>query len=173
MPQRRNGREPLFRHINRLWKSLVTTKETTARESRPTGSGIAASSLEPRMPLPMTNMISGGLHAGGNLEFQDFLIAPLGASSYGEALEWIVRVHRRLGKLLKEAGFEGRLVGDEGGYGPRLASNRQAVEFVVRAIEAAGLRPGSDVALTLDVASSHFFDVVALSWLSRRRAKHG
>jgi enolase len=133
-------REPLYQHINRLWQSLVGPQ------------------AEPRMPLPMTNMISGGLHAGGNLEFQDFLIAPLGASSYGQALEWIVRVHRRLGKLLKEAGFEGRLVGDEGGYGPRLASNRQAAEFVVRAIEAAGLKPGSDVALTLDVASSHFFD---------------
>lgn len=131
---------PLYQHINGLWRSLVGKE------------------VEPRMPLPMTNMISGGLHAGGNLDFQDFLIAPLGASSYSEGLEWIVRVHRRLGKLLKEAGYEGRLVGDEGGYGPRLGSNRQAAEFVVRAIEATGLRVGSDVAITLDVASSHFFD---------------
>src|SRR5690606_15490634 len=98
-----------------------------------------------------------GLHAGGNLDFQDFLIMPVGASSYRQGLEWIVRVYRRLGALLSEAGYEGRLVGDEGGYGPRLSSNEQAAEFVVRAIEAAGLRPGDDVTIALDVASTHFF----------------
>jgi enolase len=110
------------------------------------------------MPLPMVNMISGGLHAGGNLDFQDFLIMPVGAADYSTGLEWIVRVYRRLGELLAQAGFEGRLVGDEGGYGPRLASNRQAAEFVVRAIEAARLRPGHDVSLAIDVASTHFYD---------------
>jgi enolase len=69
-----------------------------------------------------------------------------------------VRIYRRLGGLLHEAGYEGRLVGDEGGYGPRLPSNRAAAEFVVRAIEAADLRPGRDVMLNLDVASTHFWD---------------
>jgi enolase len=73
-------------------------------------------------------------------------------------LEWIVRVYRRLGELLATAGYEGRLVGDEGGYGPRLTSNAEAAEFVVRAIEAAGLKPGEQVSLALDVASSHFYD---------------
>src|SRR5262245_33867273 len=111
----------------------------------------------PRVPLPMTNMISGGKHAGGNLDFQDVLIIPSGAPDYPTALEWIVRVYRRLGKLLADAGYEGCLVGDEGGYGPRLKSNRQAVEFVVRAIEAAHLRPGDDVTIALDVAASHFY----------------
>ena len=106
----------------------------------------------------MTNMISGGLHAGGNLDFQDFLILPVGAPRYSVGLEWIVRVHRRLGELLSAAGCEGRLVADEGGFGPRLASNRQALEYIMRAIEAAGLQPGRDVALALDVASTHFFD---------------
>ena len=72
---------------------------------------------------------------------------PVGATSFAEALEWIVRVSRRLGRLLTDAGYEGRLVGDEGGYGPRLKSNREAVEFVVRAIEAARLRPGEDVGI--------------------------
>ena len=104
----------------------------------------------------MTNMISGGLHAGGNLDFQDVLIAPVGAPDYRTGLEWTVRVYRRLGELLTEAGFEGRLVGDEGGYGPRLESNRQAVEFVVQAIKAALLRPGQDVTIALDVAATHF-----------------
>jgi enolase len=110
------------------------------------------------MPTLMVNMISGGLHAGGNLDFQDFLLVPHGAPDYPTALEWTVRVYRRLGELLTQAGYEGRLVGDEGGYGPRLASNAQAAEFVVRAIEAAGLRPGEDAALAIDVASTQFFD---------------
>lgn len=109
-----------------------------------------------RMPLPMTNMISGGKHAGGQLDFQDVLIVPHGAADYPTGLEWIVRVYRRLGKLLSEAGFEGVLVGDEGGFGPRLPSNRAALEFVVRAIEKAGLVPGEQVSLALDVAASHF-----------------
>lgn len=115
-------------------------------------------SFAPTMPLPMTNMISGGLHAGGNLDFQDVLVMPVGAPDYSTALEWIVRVYRRLGALLREAGFEGRLVGDEGGYGPRLQSNRDAVEFVVRAIQAANLSPGDEVTIALDVAATHFFD---------------
>ncbi len=127
---------PLYRHLNRFITPTVA----------------------PRLPLPMTNMISGGLHAGGNLDFQDVLISPHGAPSYRVALEWIVRVYWRLGKLLQEAGYEGRLVGDEGGYGPRLTSNREAVELVVCAIEAAGLHPGQDVSIALDVAATHFFD---------------
>ncbi len=112
----------------------------------------------PRIPLPMVNMISGGLHAGGNLDFQDYLIKPNGAANYAEGLEWIVRVYRRLGALLTSSGYEGRLVGDEGGYGPRLKSNAEAIELVLRAIEAAGLEPGRDVTLALDVASTHFYD---------------
>jgi enolase len=111
----------------------------------------------PRMPLPMVNMISGAKHAGGNLDIQDVLILPVGAPSYAVGLEWIVRVYRRLGKLLAAAGYEGYLVGDEGGYGPRLRSNREALECVVRAIEAAGLAPGREVALALDIAATHFF----------------
>jgi enolase len=111
----------------------------------------------PRMPLPMTNMISGGKHAGGNLDIQDVLIQPVGAPDYPTGLEWIVRVYRRLGELLNQAGFEGYLVGDEGGFGPCLADNRQAIDFVVQVISAAGLTPGSDVNIALDVASSHFF----------------
>jgi enolase len=138
-------RVPLYQHINRLWRELP-------------GPALPADQAVPRMPVPMTNMISGGLHAGGNLDFQDFLISPTGAPDYATGLEWIVRVYRRLGGLLHDGGFEGRLVGDEGGYGPRLPSNRSAAEFVVRAIEAAGLRPGRDVMLNLDVAATHFWD---------------
>lgn len=110
------------------------------------------------LPLPMVNMISGGLHAGRQLEFQDFLILPLGAKSYSQAFEWIVTVYRRLGRVLTERGHEGILIGDEGGYGPKLRTNEEAIELVIAAIEAAGLKPGRDVAIGLDVASTHFFE---------------
>jgi enolase len=110
----------------------------------------------PSLPLPMVNMISGGKHAGGNLDFQDYLILPVGAESYPQAFEWIVTVYQHVGQLLTKSGFEGVLVGDEGGFGPKLKSNEQALDFVVAAIEAAGLRAGEDVCIGLDVASSHF-----------------
>lgn len=131
---------PLFRHLHELFRA------------------VDPSAPPPRMPPAMVNLISGGLHAGGNLDFQDFMIIPVGAKPFPLALEWIVRVYRRLGEILTRAGYEGRLVGDEGGYGPRLASNAEAAGFVVRAIEAAGLTPGQDVTLALDVASSHFYE---------------
>jgi len=111
----------------------------------------------PLLPLPMVNMISGGLHAGGQLEFQDFLIVPVGAAAYSQALEWIVTVYQQLGRVLRAAGHEAVLVGDEGGYGPKLSSNEQAIELILQAIEVAGLRPGEEMALALDVAATHFF----------------
>ncbi|HTU19133.1 MAG TPA: phosphopyruvate hydratase [Gemmataceae bacterium] len=110
-----------------------------------------------RMPLPMVNLISGGLHAGGNLDLQDFLFMPIGARSYSEALEMTVAVYRALGRVLIRHGFEGVLVGDEGGYGPRLQSNEQAIEMILRAFEDAELKPGEQAALALDVASTHFY----------------
>jgi enolase len=110
-----------------------------------------------RMPLPMVNLISGGLHAGGNLDFQDFLLLPIGASTFAQALEMAVHVYQSLGQTLTRHGFEGVLVGDEGGYGPRLRSNEQAIEMILEAIHKAGYHPGRDAALALDVASTHFY----------------
>jgi enolase len=110
-----------------------------------------------RMPLPMVNLISGGLHAGGNLDVQDFLLLPIGARSYSEALEMTVAVYRALGELLTRHGYEGVLVGDEGGYGPRLQSNEQAIEMILTAFDRVGLAHGKQAALALDVASSHFY----------------
>jgi enolase len=109
------------------------------------------------LPLPMVNLISGGLHAGGNLDFQDFLFLPVAARSYSEALEMTVAVYRVLGSVLKKHGFEGVLVGDEGGYGPRLQSNEQAVELILEVFSQAGMKSGSEAALALDVAATHFF----------------
>ncbi len=135
----------LDQHLHQVWRDV--TRTYSSQEAGP-----------PSIPLPMVNMISGGLHAGGNLDFQDFLAIPVGAPSYRVALEWIVRIYRQLGKLLNQAGFEGTLVGDEGGYGPKLTSPHAAAEFVVRAIESAGLQPEHDVCLGLDVASTHFYE---------------
>jgi enolase len=110
-----------------------------------------------RLPLPMVNLISGGLHAGRNLDFQDFLLLPIGARSYSEALEMTVNVYRALGSTLTRHGYEGVLVADEGGFGPRLENNEQAAALVVEAIEKAGYVAGRDAALALDVASTHFY----------------
>jgi enolase len=134
---------PLYRHLHICQQAVA---------------GDASAIPQPCMALPMTNMISGGLHAGHNLDFQDVLVMPVAAPDLRTGLEWIVRVYNRLGKLLIAAGYEGRLVGDEGGYGPRLASNEKAIDSVVSAIEAAGLRPGADVTIALDVAATHFYD---------------
>ncbi len=135
---------PLYQHLNDCYSAIH-------------GKVRAGAAVQSRMPLPMTNMISGGKHAGGNLDFQDILIQPNGAPDYRTGLEWIVRIYRRLGEILTKAGYEGYLVGDEGGYGPRLPGNREAVEFVVRAIEAAKLQPGEQVTIAIDVAATHFY----------------
>ncbi len=111
----------------------------------------------PRLPMPMVNMISGGRHAGGNLDFQDFLLLPVGARSYAEALEMAVAVYRTLGEVLTGQGFDGVRVGDEGGYGPRLKANEQAVEFLLLAVERAGCTPGKHAAVAVDVAGTQFF----------------
>lgn len=142
----------LVEHLMELWSRFpaATLPSAAARRTKGLGQG-------PLLPLPMVNMISGGLHAGRNLDFQDFLILPVGAETYRQALEWIVTIYRRLGTELSARGMEGVLVGDEGGYGPKLASNEAALEAILAAIEAAGLQPGNDVALGLDVASTHFY----------------
>jgi enolase len=150
------GRQVLLvEHLHGLW---LQTAGDEAAVPRPHTGRLGRSMV---MPLPMVNMISGGLHAGKNLDFQDFLIIPVGASSYSQALDWIVTIYHRLGKLLTERGFEGVLVGDEGGYGPRLSTNDQAVEILMESIAACGLTPGSDVSIALDVAATHFAEVNA------------
>jgi enolase len=109
------------------------------------------------LPLPMVNLISGGLHAGGNVEMQDFLLLPIGASSYSEALSMTGRAYRALAATLAERGYESVLVGDEGGFGPKLRSNEQALALIMAAFKLADFRPGTDVAIAIDAASSHFY----------------
>jgi enolase len=105
------------------------------------------------MPVPMVNIISGGLHAGGNIEFQDFLVIPRGYPDFASSLEAIVSVHRATGKLLRERGFTLTGVADEGGWGPRLGSNEAGAALLREAIESTG----ATMDIALDVASTHFF----------------
>jgi enolase len=142
----------LVEHLHNLWQATAPRAGAVpASAANQLGDSLI-------MPLPMVNMISGGLHAGKNLDFQDFLIIPVGAKSYHQALDWIVAIYHRLGDVLRQQGFEGFLVGDEGGYGPRLKSNRLAVETLVTAIDGCGYVPGRDVAIGLDVASTHLVE---------------
>lgn len=110
------------------------------------------------VPLPMINIISGGLHAGGNLDVQDFLVVPVAAETYPRALENVWAVWQATRRLVLDAGLQGTLVADEGGLGPALKSNEQALEMLCAAIESADLEPGVDMAIALDVAASHFYD---------------
>ena len=112
---------------------------------------------QPTIPLPMVNIVSGGLHAGGQIEIQDVLAIPIGASTFAQALEWAWRVHRAAGERVRREGHP-PLVADEGGWAPPLTSNEQALQWVTDAIEAAGLQPGRDVSLAIDVASTHFLE---------------
>ena len=109
------------------------------------------------LPLPMVNIISGGLHARGNLDFQDFLAIPVGAHSYSEALEMSVALYASTGDILSERGLP-TLKADEGGFGPPLANNTAVLDLMLEAIERAGYQPTDDIALAIDVAASHFYD---------------
>jgi len=121
------------------------------------------------IPVPMINILSGGLHAGGQLEFQDFLVVPHGFATFAGALEAAVRIHNTTQRLLRDAGHVLTGVADEGGLGPRLASNREAIETLMRGIDAAGYKPGEQVSIALDVAASHFHHESAYELASEGR----
>ncbi len=105
------------------------------------------------MPLPLFNILNGGRHAEGSVEFQEFMVAPVGAGSFAEALRMGSEVYHALGRILHDEGLP-TTIGDEGGFAPPLARNDDAVTLALRAIEAAGYRPGDDIALALDPATS-------------------
>ena len=110
-----------------------------------------------RLPIPMMNILNGGKHADNAIDFQEFMIMPIGAPCFSEALRWGTEVFHTLKGVLKGRGHSTN-VGDEGGFAPNLKSNEEAIEVVVEAIEKAGLKPGLDVAIALDPASSEFYD---------------
>ena len=108
------------------------------------------------LPAPMLNVLNGGAHADNNVDLQEFMVMPLGAASFSEALRWGTECYHALKKVLADRNLS-TAVGDEGGFAPDLASNEEAVQVLVQAIEAAGLTPGTDVAIALDAANSEIY----------------
>jgi enolase len=109
------------------------------------------------LPVPMMNILNGGAHADNSVDFQEFMVMPIGAGSFSEGLRWGVEVFHALKSALKKHGYS-TAVGDEGGFAPNCKSNEEAIQIVVEAIAAAGYRPGEQVSIALDPASSEFFD---------------
>jgi enolase len=108
------------------------------------------------LPVPLMNVLNGGVHADNNVDLQEFMVAPVGAASYGEALQWGTECYHALKNLLHQRGLS-TAVGDEGGFAPDLPSNEDAVRVLLEAIEAAGRKPGDDVAIAMDPASSELY----------------
>ena len=115
--------------------------------------GVSASIL----PVPMMNILNGGAHADNNVDFQEFMVMPVGAETFGDALRWGVEVFHTLKGVLKKRGYS-TAVGDEGGFAPSLKSNVEAIEVILEAINLAGYKPGEEVAVALDPAASEFYD---------------
>ncbi len=108
------------------------------------------------LPTPMMNILNGGAHADSNVDFQEFMVMPVGAPNFSEALRWGVEVFHTLKGVLKKRGYN-TAVGDEGGFAPSVKSNVEAIELVIEAIQAAGYAPGEEIAIALDPASSEFY----------------
>jgi enolase len=115
--------------------------------------GVAAVTL----PVPLMNIINGGVHADNKIDFQEFMIVPFGAPSFSEALRWGTEIFHHLKSVLKKKGYSTN-VGDEGGFAPDIQSNEEAIETVLQAIEAAGYKPGEQIGIALDAASSEMFN---------------
>jgi enolase len=109
------------------------------------------------LPTPMMNILNGGAHADNNVDFQEFMVMPVGAESFSDALRWGTEVFHTLKGVLKKKGYN-TAVGDEGGFAPSLKSNVEAIEVILEAIELAGYKAGTDIAIALDPASSEFYD---------------
>ncbi|MGH9393288.1 MAG: phosphopyruvate hydratase [Terriglobales bacterium] len=127
------------------------------------GGGAEASTL----PVPMMNILNGGAHADNNVDFQEFMVMPVGAPSFSEALRWGVEVFHALKAVLKQRGCV-TAVGDEGGFAPSLKSNQEAMEVVLEAIAKAGYQAGAQVAVALDPAASEFYDAAAQRYVFKK-----
>lgn len=109
------------------------------------------------LPVPMMNILNGGAHADNKIDFQEFMVMPVGAKSFSEGLRWGVEIFHNLKAVLKEKGYSTN-VGDEGGFAPDIKSNQEAIETVLKAIEKAGYKPGDQVAIAIDAANSELYD---------------
>ena len=138
-----------------LGVSLATAKAAAAARGLPLYSYVGGVSAH-MLPVPMMNIINGGEHADNPIDFQEFMVMPVGAESIAEAVRWGAEIFHTLKRGLSEKGLS-TAVGDEGGFAPNLASTRDALDFIMTSIEKAGFKPGDDVAIALDCASTEFF----------------
>jgi enolase len=122
------------------------------------------------LPVPMMNILNGGAHADNSVDVQEFMVMPLGAPSFREALRWGVEVFHNLKAVLKKNGYS-TAVGDEGGFAPNLKSNEEALERVLEAITAAGYKPGEQISIALDPASSEFYDRASKKYVFKKSDK--
>lgn len=120
------------------------------------------------LPCPMMNIINGGAHADNSLDFQEFMIRPVGAPNFREAVRWGAEIFHALKSILKKQGHI-TAVGDEGGFAPRLGSNEEALELILQAIEKAGFSPGSQITLALDCAASEFFEKSSQNYIEKKK----
>jgi enolase len=139
-----------------LGVSLAVAKAAAASQETPLYrylGGVSARTL----PVPMMNIMNGGKHAAGSTDLQEFMVMPVGADSYHEALRWGVEIYQSLKKVLSEKGY-GTTVGDEGGFAPSVSANSEAFDLILMAVERAGYRPGEDIMLAMDAAASEFYE---------------
>ena len=129
---------PIYQYVNKIYSDI---------------NGVV---LDMNLPIPMLNIINGGEHADNNIDIQEFMIMPIGASSFSEGMQWSTEIYAGLKKLLQDKNLSTG-VGDEGGFAPNLKSNNEAIEFIMQAITNNGLRPGIDVSLALDCAATEFY----------------
>lgn len=122
------------------------------------------------LPVPMMNILNGGAHADNSVDVQEFMVMPIGAPNFREALRWGVEVFHNLKAVLKKNGYS-TAVGDEGGFAPNLKSNEEAIERVLEAIAAAGYKPGDQIAIALDPAASEFYDSAAKKYVFKKSDK--
>ena len=132
-------RSPLYQYINKVFHEV---------------NGVC---LDMKLPTPMFNIINGGEHANNNIDIQEFMIMPVGAKSFSQAIQWATEIYAVLRKLLQDRKLSTG-VGDEGGFAPNLKSNHEAIELILGAIESNGLKPGIDVSLALDCAATEFYE---------------
>lgn len=109
------------------------------------------------LPVPMMNILNGGAHADTNVDIQEFMVAPIGAATFKESLRWGAEIYHSLKSVLKKQGLA-TSIGDEGGFAPNLASNRDALDLILEAVEKAGFKPGKEIALAMDVAATEFHE---------------
>jgi enolase len=122
------------------------------------------------LPVPLMNILNGGAHADNSIDFQEFMIVPAGTNSFSESLRMGTEVFHTLKKVLKDKGFSTN-VGDEGGFAPNLKSNTEAIEIVLKSIEAAGYRPGEDIYIAMDAAATEMYDVKSGKYIFHKSTK--